>query len=508
MKKRIIIIFVGSIFLLNNCLFAQNVFHKLFNISQNSHNFLNDVVKTFDNGFACVTSSGSILKVDSTLEVKFYKKLSNAPAYFNFQHIKQTTDSGFIIAQIMFDNSAMGMVLKVDKAGNYQWSKKYHVGSNQLWDILITKNNGFYILSDGCSGMSLIKCNGLGDILWQKTYASPNLGGLKIVNHSADKILILAIRGIIPYKETIDILTVDTSGNFLGLKEFQSDSNKSYFISDALKTKDNELSILVNYQLSANNSYSNITLHFDSLNNFLWAKDIAFSDTLTWFKLYSFTETHDKGYLYTGYIRFVDSLVCNTVYIKTDSLNNIEWSRNFNMKDSLNSGIKVLNKDMNNYVFCSNTNTISAVKLDQFGYGFCKTDSVQLLTNSIIYYDTTFSVIMTNSNFLYTNEILSFLNIELKTEDYCSNSSSMANNEVKDGFILYPNPANESITYQCGGFVKNQILFIYNLEGRSVFQQSILKDRTVIDISSLAKGLYFIKVITNEGSVIRKFVKE
>jgi hypothetical protein len=126
MRKLIIILFVASIFSINNGLFAQSIFHKLFNINQNSNNQLTNVVKTFDNGFACVTTSGSILRVDSTIDVKFYLKLQNNSIISTFFRIIQTSDSGLIIAAIMYDVSGMCLVVKTDKAGNYLWSKKYY----------------------------------------------------------------------------------------------------------------------------------------------------------------------------------------------------------------------------------------------------------------------------------------------------------------------------------------------------------------------------------------------
>jgi hypothetical protein len=47
---------------------------------------------------------------------------------------------------------------------------------------------------------------------------------------------------------------------------------------------------------------------------------------------------------------------------------------------------------------------------------------------------------------------------------------------------------------------------VYDISGKLLFTK--LLNGNQLDISSLAKGLYFIKLSTAEGSLVRKFVKE
>ena len=56
------------------------------------------------------------------------------------------------------------------------------------------------------------------------------------------------------------------------------------------------------------------------------------------------------------------------------------------------------------------------------------------------------------------------------------------------------------------GFESTVIVDIYDLNGKLLLSQQL--NANTVDISTLAKGLYFIKLTTEEGSVVRKFVKE
>jgi hypothetical protein len=71
-------------------------------------------------------------------------------------------------------------------------------------------------------------------------------------------------------------------------------------------------------------------------------------------------------------------------------------------------------------------------------------------------------------------------------------------------FIIYPNPATNTIIIE--GFTANAVAEVYNISGKVVLTRKLLTPQ--LDISVLAKGMYFIKLSTKEGSVVRKFVKE
>jgi predicted secreted hydrolase len=73
--------------------------------------------------------------------------------------------------------------------------------------------------------------------------------------------------------------------------------------------------------------------------------------------------------------------------------------------------------------------------------------------------------------------------------------------------MVYPNPANDKITIECAG---NQSLnlSVYNIVGEILLQKELNKSINEIDISSLSKGVYLIKITDASETVQQKLIKE
>ena len=73
---------------------------------------------------------------------------------------------------------------------------------------------------------------------------------------------------------------------------------------------------------------------------------------------------------------------------------------------------------------------------------------------------------------------------------------------------IYPNPANDHISIETSVFITDATISIYNIEGQLLTLQAMQEEKTDMDISSFAKGVYIIKVKTDHVIAINKFVKE
>jgi hypothetical protein len=74
----------------------------------------------------------------------------------------------------------------------------------------------------------------------------------------------------------------------------------------------------------------------------------------------------------------------------------------------------------------------------------------------------------------------------------------------EENIKIYPNPANDILYIE--GLENNMPVAIYDIDGRWVKSGMIKDDQ--LDVSSLKQGMYFIKLVAEEGCVVRKFVKE
>ena len=77
-------------------------------------------------------------------------------------------------------------------------------------------------------------------------------------------------------------------------------------------------------------------------------------------------------------------------------------------------------------------------------------------------------------------------------------------------FTIFPNPADESITVQLSQSCTNCLIKITNTLGQ-VIQSSEFKvqsNSTQLNIHTLPSGIYFITILSDKMSVMKKFVKQ
>ncbi len=86
----------------------------------------------------------------------------------------------------------------------------------------------------------------------------------------------------------------------------------------------------------------------------------------------------------------------------------------------------------------------------------------------------------------------------------CNNSYGIEELQNNDYFILYPNPANGTFTIETK--VSEYTLIITNVLGQTILARKIQNEKSEIDISNQASGIYFILVKYNNGSAIQKLI--
>ncbi len=77
--------------------------------------------------------------------------------------------------------------------------------------------------------------------------------------------------------------------------------------------------------------------------------------------------------------------------------------------------------------------------------------------------------------------------------------------ENESSFVLFPNPANQSVTII--GENLNQV-FLLDATGKLIHQQQVFSSNTLIDTKNLSKGIYFIQVEGKNGISTQKLIIE
>jgi hypothetical protein len=72
---------------------------------------------------------------------------------------------------------------------------------------------------------------------------------------------------------------------------------------------------------------------------------------------------------------------------------------------------------------------------------------------------------------------------------------------------LYPNPAKEYVDIRVDGDVNVKSMEVYDVYGKLINTVMVTENPTRINVSSLANGMYFVRVSTEAGMVTKTFVK-
>ena len=98
------------------------------------------------------------------------------------------------------------------------------------------------------------------------------------------------------------------------------------------------------------------------------------------------------------------------------------------------------------------------------------------------------------------------------SECFYEDLTNIDNNNLSVNLSIYPNPASTYLQVSSEK-LKVESVFIYDIYGRTALNNVIASggvkqsNNLTIDITVLIKGIYFIKIQTSSGSLVKKFVK-
>lgn len=73
---------------------------------------------------------------------------------------------------------------------------------------------------------------------------------------------------------------------------------------------------------------------------------------------------------------------------------------------------------------------------------------------------------------------------------------------------IYPSPTYNNITIELINVQKNTTLAIFNINGQAILSRQITEPISNVDVSGLSSGIYYVKVVSDEGLMGGKFVKK
>jgi hypothetical protein len=461
-------------------------------------------------------------------------------------------------------------LIKIDNNGNKLWSNHYGgTGADRCYSITKGWSGRYYIVGSTASnnlpnytgsGINgyIVCIDSLGNMLWQNCYGV--LGGEEFYTavepygnylYAAGNTQSLTTATGSAWSYGFDdfyVCKIDAMNGSLVKAQHYGGSNHDY-VRKMIRTQDNNL-LLVGTSQSNN---FDVPVNYGTMSQYdAWALKIDTGLNIITNKIFggiSGDEFHDvlqvdNGFVLFGYTHNQDTLTGNLdiivngnfqmMLIKTDNNLNSLWQKSYGCSiltystaDSWGSGGNLLILLDNGFLMSafSNPTYCNAYPITT-GYSvFIKTDfagnqMAERYYGNISYGGQDFNVrsiinagdgIVVGANGKADNNYFcnstgvnpaAFWNI------YKWNDNLIVGNEEKAGkenmVEVYPSPATSALIID--GLTNTALVEIYDISGKLLLTKQLNTQQ--LDISLLAKGLYFIKLTTEEGSVVRKFVKE
>ena len=111
------------------------------------------------------------------------------------------------------------------------------------------------------------------------------------------------------------------------------------------------------------------------------------------------------------------------------------------------------------------------------------------------------------SNIKITNMVWNSDDVSQEWDDFCSSLLSVSKLS-EESISIYPNPVRETLNLRFDEQVRHAEITVIDLTGKIHLQQAINGEQVSVNISTLPKGLYFLRIQQDRQSSVMKFTKE
>ena len=392
------------------------------------------------------------------------------------------TSDSCIVATGTPSNSNAGISMKIDLNGNLIWTKP-HGG----FSLCETFDKGFIIAGAlNYSNARLRKLDSNGNLLWDSIYGGPAQSELMSVIQASDSGIVACGFNMNYGDSTFYVLKTDKNGNYLWQQNIYTVGHGS--AREIIELNNNY------YIIGSSGSYPNKMITFvrlDANGAVTLRKDIPIGYTAQ-----AFAQFNENSFVVCGQNSVSKiSLSGDTIWHKQFNgqmfnFQSIDVTGNSNIIISGSQGYMVVNDDYEHNMMLLLNGNGAIVWSETFPVSG---DHTPQSLESVIS--------LSNTDFVGCGYATINDTIRMRVIQYHNITSNISNNYAVDKpIVIYPNPTTGKVMIDIDGLKK---VWVLNGEGKLILETN---KKPEIDLSAFPKGIYFLKVFTEEGIYTEKII--
>lgn len=487
-------------------------------MSSFSYEFAYSIAPTSDNGsiIAGLTYEYSIsqqddaylVKLDSNHNLMWGKTFSNG-IKTEFFDVEQTTDGGYIATgycQSAIDGNNI-LIVKTDSAGTLEWSRVVGDTGADIGYVAKQTPDGGYAVTGYINGSTLIliKLSAPGNILWVRNVDPPGKLSLGL-NLAVTPDSGFVVCGYISHPADPNgyVVRFTRNGNLLWAKAFGGDQRELFH---SIVPANNGGYILAGYVADTLLTYGYMLLlaKMDDNGTLLWQKAYGgqYDDRIT-----AITKTKDGNYCGLAY-SVVDTNVVYTAHdilFKFDEQGDMLWMKKSD-HDAADGSDNIAETALGQIIYTGgNTTDIGIFVCDSMGNSCCNYNYT-LPQHNLLFSEISEGIIDTiykvyNDTFVQSGG--GILIYDCIVTGINTNSKNYVN-EID----VFPNPSQGMFTLLFQGNRVSGSVEVFNALGQKVYTgKTNASSNTEIDLAHAPRGIYLVKVMSDEHAYFKKVMIE
>jgi hypothetical protein len=499
---------------------SQNTFQKSYGDPIN-HNYGKSVLQTKDGGYIVLGTSGGaypgidLIKTDTHGDT-LWTRIYTAGKWSDSYSVALTNDGGYMIVGNIhpegYEQSTSMYLIKTDSNGYLGWAKSYgKYGYNWGGFVQQTWDSG-YIVCGAIEGdkpnnesTSLIKLDKTGNFLWSKFYGCAYAEEAFCVRQTWDGGYIIC--GEYSSDELMKVAgcLIKTKWNGDTLWAEAISYSNTYFSSVQQTSDGGYITVGVIFPYTTDNS-DILLVKVDSYGQTLWIKSYGGGgdDYGDWVQ-----QTYDGGYIIVGGTESYEHGKRHIYLIKTNDKGDTLWTKTYQGSDYFCSTVQQTSDG--GYIIngiSDNTNGgIYIIKTDSYGNSGCNEmhTSASVSTPEILTW-----WLWNHSNdggdgFIYPDVHITSGGT---VNTMCSQIGINEINKEDKIISVYPNPANNAFTVTLNSVIKSSELVLHNYLGKEILRRNFTGNAIELTNLLLENGVYLVRVQNNENQYLTKLIIE